>query len=872
MDYSKLLDIYKERFLPIKTLYSLQHDDNYIRQVDPESGKPLFLTDALLIEHLQGKKTLAVQPIAPDTQLVKFGGIDLDSRDSNRPALEALLPSVQKLQAEGAKYGISFSVAYSGRRGFHLYTFPEQPIPAEIMRKCLFNLGKEAKVEVKEVFPYGDNISLDPNAKYYQGIKLVGGKHQKGSWSGFVDLSNLEWEGDTPKLLNLEKALNNLPYSSLDSFYKLAFLHRVSNNDQKGDQRIDWSLFSDEHPNCISFMLASGIPFSLEYNKANMTIARYAISRKLSQASALALAASIASKSQSHPTSKTTAEDKLRNFKSVYHSMLKDPAQATWQCSYIWGNIELRKQCLGCPLSARAAKIENRPHLEFNQADEMAESEVIRYIIEHPEELDKAFDLLIMSDCFMTTKIRDNKAFPVAELTFAAMEECRGDEIRVSTILSKIEESAVGAVAEYLQEIMQSEPCQKSTFNQHLKRIQDNGNRLAAINMAYDSVGSFLDRGTPFGVSLEKLSLKTDKMLSKHSRGSIKPLSHKLSSMVEEMLDTSPQAIPTPSDWLNEILLGGYRTKKFYVVAAPPGAGKTTFLNACGDYATSKGFPVIELQFEMDASQVWAYSLARIARVNSRLIEMRKWLDPKFSDGPALQKKLADAIRYHAKEIAPRFYFQEADETVFPSTLRAYIKQVRADQNLPDSYPVLVLVDYLQLMLSGVQSLDESVNETLRVSRVASALKRVARSENAAIIAISDITKDAFRKAIESGRLDMGALRDSFKIAHSADSIMILMAGKVPVKSESKEVVLKDQIELAADRYINNIAIYNQLLNLRKSNPLDYSVKARYACVEFVKNRGSLLGTVLFIYEKAVHRYLPIQVPEELLEVLTGDE
>ena len=127
-------------------------------------------------------------------------------------------------------------------------------------------------------------------------------------------------------------------------------------------------------------------------------------------------------------------------------------------------------------------------------------------------------------------------------------------------------------------------------------------------------------------------------------------------------------------------------------------------------------------------------------------------------------------------------------------------------------------------MLTGVQSLDDSTNETLRVSRVASALKRVARSENASIVAISDITKEAFKKALESGRLDMGALRDSFKVAHTADSVGILMAGKVPVKIPNKqdskakdETVIWTRLSLSLTVTVIILFLVNHYLNCDKN-------------------------------------------------------
>jgi replicative DNA helicase len=110
--------------------------------------------------------------------------------------------------------------------------------------------------------------------------------------------------------------------------------------------------------------------------------------------------------------------------------------------------------------------------------------------------------------------------------------------------------------------------------------------------------------------------------------------------------------------------------------------------------------------------------------------------------------------------------------------LKGTIAQIRRNADLNATAPVLVIVDYLQLMCCGDEKLDSGTNEVLRVSRVATGLKQLARDTSAAVVAISDINKAAYQEALRTGTLDMGELRDSFKIARAADCIMLLQTGK----------------------------------------------------------------------------------------------
>lgn len=50
------------------------------------------------------------------------------------------------------------------------------------------------------------------------------------------------------------------------------------------------------------------------------------------------------------------------------------------------------------------------------------------------------------------------------------------------------------------------------------------------------------------------------------------------------------------------------------------------------------------------------------------------------------------------------------------------------------------------------------------------------------------------------------------------------------------------------------------LSNVRGSYPLDGSKKACYARLSVLKNRSGMSGDVLFVYEKAIHRFVPVNL------------
>lgn len=864
---SELAKLITEKMLQDITWYSIQTDTgDYLPQTDKD-GNPLKFNQEILAKHLAGEITCAIHPTHPLTKKCKFGGIDFDfGGEPNRENLKVGLARTIKVYAEAKKAGLYPYVEFSGRRGFHLYVFVDTPVLSSVMRSAMKVLLRRANERSDEIFPYSDYISKDYKPK---AIKLVPAKHRLGGQSGFIDPFNFEFDGDLIKVPDQVALFEQIKLSPADILTELALTLSIQTS--KAALEVDWNELSQPHPECVQVLTTKGVPHSMEYNRANMTLVRYGFSRNLTDDQLKLLGYQMAVRSNSHPTSKKDYQAKMDNLKSVLSSMGKhrsDPKNK-WSCSFVMAEKDLKKSCLICPLKPVGS--DPGLSLSINQADVLAEYELLGFILSNPEAINDALEQMVMSDCFMAIYEINGKQLPLASVVFSAMEECP-DDLRPSTLLAYVEDSLVDACAAFLKDILDKPVCSADTFHKHCQRVRDNGIRMESIRLAQRGIDSFLDRNTPLDFSLDQFSSNIDRLHTKKASGGIKPMSKNIVSLVQELWDDKPRFIPTHSKWLNNTLNGGYSIRGLHVVLAPPGSGKTTFVNAVGDHAAGLGFPVIEEQFEMDESLLFTYSLSRIAGIDSRVIERRKFLEPGFPDKEKFFEEISTAIKWHAQNIAPRFFFKDADESITPSVVRGHIKNARIELGLPEDFPVLVIIDYLQLMMTGIQSLDESTNETLRVSRVASALTRVARSENAAILAISDITKESYKKAVETGRMDMSALRGSFAAAHAAKSIAVLMAGNVTVPGKKKEdpSVAKDQIELLADRYASSPRIQAAIMHLRSKFSLDPTYKSKYAVLAFIKNRGSVLGTPSFVYEKARHRYVPMEI--DIVEELANDD
>jgi hypothetical protein len=140
------------------TLQSTRPGDNgkhyYYR---PKRGRRLSLE--AICDHLNGRVTIGLYSLNPQTQRSKWVAIDADYAN----ALEDLL----KLQWELHQDGIESALERS-RRGGHLWIFMGQPLLAQECRTYIYNLARRLRVPLKgaaglaegiEVFPRQDQLA-----------------------------------------------------------------------------------------------------------------------------------------------------------------------------------------------------------------------------------------------------------------------------------------------------------------------------------------------------------------------------------------------------------------------------------------------------------------------------------------------------------------------------------------------------------------------------------------------------------------------------------------------------------------------------------------------------------------------------------------
>jgi replicative DNA helicase len=335
-----------------------------------------------------------------------------------------------------------------------------------------------------------------------------------------------------------------------------------------------------------------------------------------------------------------------------------------------------------------------------------------------------------------------------------------------------------------------------------------------------------------------------------------------LTAYAEELLDGLIQVdrptVATPFATLNDLLGGGLHGGKLYVMAAPPGGGKTTLATQIADYAAAAGIPTCYVALEMGRPQLFDYALARHIGMNSSKVEARK-----FQHSATEHARLVAAAQSYLETIAPNLSVIEGDWGTTTQGLNAWVVQARARYGITATAPVLICVDYLQLLNTGNEKLDTSAtDETAKVSQLAVQLKQLARNSGAAVLALSDITKEAQKDVLAGKEFTLNMLRGSNRVAHAADTVLALYseAGKGDGGKADD-----DPWEKLAKNYDGSTTgrdFARALADLRHAHPTGGPGACVRARLELLKNRGGRgRGSQVLLYERAYHRFQGLSVP-----------
>jgi hypothetical protein len=858
----------------------------------PHQKAPLTLRE--LKAHTAGQLTLGLLPDGHGGY-TRHGAIDLDLPRDGETLLD-LLELLQGLQAAATERGLASFCTFSGRRGFHLVLPLAFQTPWSVVHRALRRVARDAGYEPAELFPTRGKC-----------LKLPCGVHgATGAWS--LVLPELHsWPLEQLKALasDLQAALDAAAQGQplepdWDAQAALLLAAQACDpqalEDAAGESTVpDLELLPEgEPPACIQALVEHGPRPEQVLNGENLNLARYCAQAGLEQEEAEALATRLWEATPEGFSRKDLGAS-LKNFRSSFSKAQEGESAYLFRCSDMvaGGPDQARKlvahgRCQGeaCPCwpwgpgrpetaadspgpvrqladSPRKAPFPGSgiqaPATPAGGADEdpgeLLTRRLWRALLQaHAEGQELRLSLVLAAAERLPedpNPSRPAHQVPLAdvlaerELLAAAMGPHGEAVVKAAALLSPA--GFNGRTTEPWDswaEALTAEPAPaEDVWRAHLEHLAEAALRVEAAaagqKLTADAAGGKVSAADALAGTALRVA-----QLQRTATPDLAPADDHLEDLVAELLSPQQPRIPVHHPGLRKVLGGGFSPGRLIAMGGPPGSGKTTGAMQLAEDAAEAGVPVLVLSMEMTRAQLMQAALSRLSGLDGR--DLAKGVAPASPEA----RKLAAAIpRY--RELAQRLYLVEGGPQHTPGRLQALVGQIRHQQELAPDAPVLVVVDYLQLLSLGAEG-EAAMPETLRVGALATALKQLARATGATVLALSDVTKEAMREAEAGGRIGPGVFRDSARVLHACDTALVVQSGTVPAqKGKGAQNLLEVALAEPGLSDERRQLLEAALLDLR--HPGD-----TYSRWTVLKNRGGQSGgEVWSIYRRHLSQYLP---------------
>ena len=221
--------------------------------------------------------------------------------------------------------------------------------------------------------------------------------------------------------------------------------------------------------------------------------------------------------------------------------------------------------------------------------------------------------------------------------------------------------------------------------------------------------------------------------------------------------ETESLGVPTGFNDLDE-LLGGLQKSDLIIVAGRPGMGKTSWLLSVGHNAAQAGARVAIFSMEMSNEQIVQRLIASETGISSHKLRLGRLKDREWA-------LFIEAVG----RLGKLNVFLDDTPALTPLQMRAKCRRLYSEAGLD-----LIMVDYLQLMNSGIGRNDNRVQEISYISRN---LKQLARELNVPVLAAAQLSRAVEQR--HDKRPQLSDLRESGSIEQDADVVMFIYRDEV---------------------------------------------------------------------------------------------
>lgn len=287
--------------------------------------------------------------------------------------------------------------------------------------------------------------------------------------------------------------------------------------------------------------------------------------------------------------------------------------------------------------------------------------------------------------------------------------------------------------------------------------------------------------------------------------------------------------LPTGFPSLDTLLDGGIYSG-LYIVGAVSSLGKTTFCLQIADNIAESGKDVLIFSLEMAKKELIAKSISRLTcKIDVK--ESNSTTRAKTTRGILLkgvykysqaENELINEAMGEYSKIAKHIYITEGVGNITVETIKRKVENfIRITGRKP-----LVIIDYLQIIAPSTDYGTDKQN----TDKAITALKRLSRDNDLAILGISSLNRASYNQAV-----DMGSFKESGAIEYSSDVLIGLQyKGMEGISNSETSTAKTEALKIKVDN------------TLKAQNGDSQEIQ-----VNILKNRnGTKGGTVLDFYPK----------------------
>ena len=319
----------------------------------------------------------------------------------------------------------------------------------------------------------------------------------------------------------------------------------------------------------------------------------------------------------------------------------------------------------------------------------------------------------------------------------------------------------------------------------YIQLLQDKFLRRSLIHLGYEAINSAYITNIPLEKILNDFEKKSFKLTNELMEEKEVTTTELFSSIFLELKEKAlkPQLPGLASGFYDlDSLTQGFQKSDLIILAGRPSMGKTAFvLNITENILKKYKVPILFFSLEMSKEQLIYRLLSNETGISQTRLKIGNLYKEDWQD-------LKKTIQVYSR--LPLFIDDQTNLT--PQDIRSRIKKILFEQNKIG----LIIIDYLQLLLTSKLKSENRVQELSQITRT---LKSLAKEFQIPIIALSQLNRSVENRI--NKRPVLSDLRESGSIEQDADLVLMLYRESYyNLNSEKNENITPAEVILAKHR------------------------------------------------------------------------